>query len=68
MLVKAEAEIEQLKQSKNILSDLLYKMEAKANRHEALIAKLSDALDRCDPIQISIGEVADLIDQARAIQ
>ena len=40
-----DAEIERLKQSKNILSDLLYKMEAKANRQETLIAELCDALE-----------------------
>ena len=48
-LVKADAEIERLKQSKNILSDLLYKMEAKANRHEVLITELCDALGTCNP-------------------
>ena len=38
-------EIERLKQSRDILSDLLYKMEAKANNHEDLITELCDALE-----------------------
>ena len=38
-------EIKRLKQSRDILSDLLYKMEAKANNHEALITELADALE-----------------------
>ena len=42
---KKDAEIARLKQSKNILSDLLYKMEAKANNHEKLIIELCDALE-----------------------
>ena len=44
-LVKADAEIERLKQGNGILSDLLYKMEAKANNHEKLITELCDALE-----------------------
>ena len=43
------AEIERLKQGKNILSDLLYKMEAKANNHEKLIIELCDALQKANP-------------------
>jgi uncharacterized coiled-coil protein SlyX len=39
-----KAEIERLKKSKNILSDLLYKMEARSNRQEQLITELADAL------------------------
>ena len=39
-------EIKRLKQSRDILSDLLYKMEAKANNHEKLITELCDALER----------------------
>ena len=44
------AEIERLKQGKNILSDLLYKMEAKANNHEKLITELCDALEESLPM------------------
>jgi hypothetical protein len=44
--IKAQgAEIERLKESKNILSDLLYKMEARANRQEGLNRRAADALE-----------------------
>jgi hypothetical protein len=39
-----DTEIERQGKANDILSDLLYKMEAKANRHEALITELADAL------------------------
>ena len=44
-----DAEIARLKQGNGILSDLLYKMEAKANNHEKLITELCDALDDGGP-------------------
>ncbi len=46
LLIAKDAEIERLKQGNGILSDLLYKMEAKANRQEKLITELCDALVR----------------------
>jgi hypothetical protein len=42
---EAMDEIERLKKSKNILSDLLYKMEAKSNRQEQLLTRAADALE-----------------------
>ena len=43
------ADIERLKKRCAILIDLLYKMEAKANRHEDLIAELAEALAEANP-------------------
>ena len=45
LIENKDAEIQRLKQSRDILSDLLYKMEAKANNHEKLITELCDALE-----------------------
>ena len=45
LIENKDAEIERLKQGNGILSDLLYKMEAKANNHEKLITELCDALE-----------------------
>lgn len=41
-----QAEIERLRQGKTILSDLLYKEEARANRNEAEIERLRERLEQ----------------------
>ena len=61
-LAEKDAEIQRLK------ADLEYWHHIATVDQRQLITELADALDRCDPIHISIGEVADLIDQARTIQ
>ena len=58
-----DAEIARLKQGNGILSDLLYKMEAKANNHEKLITELCDALEKSHVL--FSGELHDLIQRAR---
>jgi hypothetical protein len=56
------AEIERLKAYEAVIIEAY---EAKLREKDKLITKLADALDRSDPIQISIQEVAALIQRAR---
>jgi hypothetical protein len=50
--------------SQEILRVLL-EQNAEIERKDKLITKLGDALDRCDPVLISIQEVAVLVQRAR---
>lgn len=55
VLFRQAAEIERLKQGKNILSDLLYKEEARANGNESKIERLKDLVAEMDAALRSLG-------------
>jgi hypothetical protein len=64
-LAEKDAEIERLKVENETFAKWVTKSNQESLEYERLISELADALDRSDPIQISIQEVADLIERAR---
>ena len=65
LLAELKRRIEDAEEAIQRQDNALIEKDAEIERLKALITELADALDRCDPIQISIQEVAALVQRAR---